>query len=236
GGGAFLPIMSELARSGIHVIFVNTRYRGNDSALIMEKCLRDLGAGISDARQRFGYVRIVLGGWSGGGSLSLFYQDAAENRHIHDTPAGDPVDLAEATLVPADGVALIAAHVSRNVTLTEWMDASIVDELDPTAKHAELDLYDPANPNQPPYTDDFLSAYRAAQIARNRRITDWVSETLSALRASDGPGAERAFVLAPLQELAADVVVPGLETRVDALWQALDHHGEIIAREGFFGA
>ena len=67
GGGAFLPIMNQLARAGLHVLYVNTHYRGNDSALIMEKCLLDLGAGIRDAKERFGYDTIVLGGWSGGG-------------------------------------------------------------------------------------------------------------------------------------------------------------------------
>ena len=67
GGGAFLPIMAALARAGHHVVYVNTRYRGNDTALVMEKCLLDLGAAIRDAKRRFGYERIVLGGWSGGG-------------------------------------------------------------------------------------------------------------------------------------------------------------------------
>ena len=62
------------------MLFVNTRYRGNDSALIMEKCLLDLGAGIKDAKERFGYTKVVLGGWSGGGSLALYYQEQARTR------------------------------------------------------------------------------------------------------------------------------------------------------------
>ena len=28
GGGAFLPVVSQLARAGHHVLFINTRYRG----------------------------------------------------------------------------------------------------------------------------------------------------------------------------------------------------------------
>ena len=36
--------------------------------------------------------------------------------------------------------------------MTEWMDASILDESDPTKRDPELDLYNPDNPNQPPYT------------------------------------------------------------------------------------
>jgi len=195
GGGSFLPIMSQLAREGLHVLFVNTRYRGNDSALIMEKCVLDLGAGIKDAITRYGYTKIVLGGWSGGGSLALFYQEQAERPSIERTPSGDPVDLKGAGLVPADGIMLIAAHVSRSVTLTEWMDASISDELDPDIRDPKLDLYAAANPNQPPYGEAFLASYRAAQIARNRRITAWARERLAVRIAADGPGAEQGFVV-----------------------------------------
>ena len=91
GGGSFLPMVTALARAGRHVIYCNTRYRGNDTALILEKCVLDLGACIADLKQRFGYEKVVLGGWSGGGSLSLFYQDQAEHPTITQTPAGDPL-------------------------------------------------------------------------------------------------------------------------------------------------
>ncbi len=89
----------------------------------------------------------------------------------------------------------MAAHVSRSVTLTEWMDASIVDELDIGKRNVEFNLYDSANPNRAPYNAEFLARYRAAQIARNRRITDWVKTELAARIRADGPGAERGFVV-----------------------------------------
>jgi pimeloyl-ACP methyl ester carboxylesterase len=195
GGGAFLPAITQLARAGHHVLFVNTRYRGNDTALIMEKCLLDLGAGIKDAKRRFGYRHVVLGGWSGGGSLALYYQEQAERTTVTTTPAGDTVDLKGAALVPGDAIMLMAAHVSRAVTLTEWLDASIVDELDPRRRDVELNLYDPANPNRPPYSEAFLARYRAAQVARSRRITQWVKQELAERIKADGPGAERGFVV-----------------------------------------
>jgi hypothetical protein len=46
GGGSFLPLVTALAKAGHHIIYVNPRYRGNDSALIMEKCVADLGAAL----------------------------------------------------------------------------------------------------------------------------------------------------------------------------------------------
>lgn len=195
GGGSFLPLVTALAMAGHHVIYCNTRYRGNDTALILEKCVLDLGACIADLKKRFGYEKVILGGWSGGGSLSLFYQDQAERPTITHTPAGDPVDLVAAKLQPADGVLLLAAHISRSVTLTEWMDPSILDEATPFQRDPQLNIYDPACPAKPPYTADFVARFREAQIARNRRITARVKQSLADLRAAGESDAERPFVV-----------------------------------------
>jgi len=179
GGGAYLPMVNALARAGHHVIYAGSRYRGTDSNLIMEKVVEDLGEVIKDAKNRLGYSKVVLAGWSGGGSLSLYYQQQA----------------AFLDLPPADGIMLLAAHISRHGTLTEWLDASILDESDPTRHDPELDLYNPDNPNQPPYTHSFLERYRQAQIDRNRRITKWVKEKLTELEAEGRGDEEFCFVV-----------------------------------------
>ena len=195
GGGGYLPMVTELARRGNHVIYANSRYRGNDSALIMEKVVLDLAAAIRHARERLGYQRIVLGGWSGGGPLSLFYQQQAVKPSVRCTPAGDPPNLLEQELIPAEAILLLAAHPSRHRVLCDCIDPSVLDESDPERRDPELDLYAPANPNQPPYTADFLEHYRAAQLARVRRITASVKDRLDSLRAAGRPNDERAFVV-----------------------------------------
>jgi len=196
GGGMYLPIVPGLAAAGHHVIWANSRYRGTDSALIMEKVVADLGQVVKDAKERLGYEQVVLAGWSGGGSLSAYYQAVANaGLGISDTPAGDPYVVAPEQLPPADALMMLAAHISRHETLTEWMDASITDESRPFDREPELNLYDPSNPNQPPYTVEFVARYRAAQHARNRRITDSVRAELAALRAAGDTHAERAFVV-----------------------------------------
>ncbi len=194
GGGMYLPIVGGLAMAGHHVIWANSRYRGSDSALIMEKVAADLGATVADARERLGYDKVVLAGWSGGGSLSMWYQSLAERGEgISDTAAGDPYEIAASALPPADTLLILAAHISRHGTLTEWMDASILDESSPFDRDPSLNLYDPSNPNQPPYSTDFLSTYRAAQVARNRRITAEVEQRLADMRGAGRHGEEYAF-------------------------------------------
>ncbi|MDE0059157.1 MAG: hypothetical protein OXI22_13360 [Defluviicoccus sp.] len=188
-----LPVTRALPTHGVHVLCAGSRYPKNDSALIFEKILLDIGAWIRTAKEDWGYDKIVLGGWSGGGALSLFYQAQAENPTITDTPAGDPVDVAGAALIPADAITFQAAHLSRARTLTEWMDASVRDELDPDDRDPELDIYNPAN--GPPFGAGFVERYRAAQIARNRRITAWVRQTLEDLRKRGGKEVERGFVV-----------------------------------------
>ena len=54
-----------------------------------------------------------------------------------------------------------------------------MDENDPSKRDLELDIFDPNNPNQPPYSQDFIQRFRKAQIERNRRITKWAQEKLA---------------------------------------------------------
>ncbi len=190
-----LPMPKALADQGVHVLCAASRYPKNDSALIMEKVAFDLGTYVRFARETLGYEKVVLVGWSGGGSLALFYQAQAENPVITKTPAGDPFDLAAAQLVPVDGIIFIAAHLSRAETLTEWLDPSVRDELNPDDRDLEFDIYSANCPKKPPFTADFIAAFRAAQVERNQKITNFALETLDCLRRGASGEMERAFVV-----------------------------------------
>lgn len=189
-----LPMPRAMAAAGAHVLCAGSRYAKNDTSLIMEKVVLDLGAWVRHAKEVWGYAKIVLVGWSGGGSLALLYQAQAEKPSIVETPAGDPVDIAGAGLIPADATIVQAAHLSRAVMLSEWIDPSVLDENDPDRREIELDLYDSRNPNKPPYSADYVAQFRAAQLARVRRRTDWVKETLDELKRRGGAEVERGFV------------------------------------------
>ena len=190
-----LPVPRAMAASGAHVLCAGSRYQRNDTALIMEKVLLDLGAYVRHAKEVWGYRHVVLVGWSGGGSLAVSYQAEAEDPRITHTPAGDPVNVKGAGLIPADAVIYQAAHLSRAHLLAEAIDPSVRDETDPDDRDIELDIYDPRNPNQPPYTEAFIARYRAAQLARMRRITAWARTTLQALKERGTGEVERPFIV-----------------------------------------
>ena len=187
-----LPMPRAMARRGMHVLCAGSRYARNDSALIMENVVVDLGAYVRHAREVWGYKKIVLAGWSGGGSLALFYQSQAEKPSISSTPAGDPCSIMTAGLLPADAFIFQAAHVSRAVTFADWIDPSVLDEDNPDRRDPDLDIYSPSI--RPPYDAEFLKCFRAAQLTRVRRRTAWVWNTLEVLKRKGSNEVERGFV------------------------------------------
>lgn len=195
GAPAYLPVFAQLARAGHHIIACASRYSNGDAALEMENVVLDLGACVRDAKERLGYKKVVLLGWSGGGSLMAGYQAEAENPVVQLTASGEETPLAGAKLIPGDALMLVASHRSRHKLLTGQIDPSVLDELDPDRRDPALDLYDPANPAQPPYAADFIATYRAAQIARNRKISEWAKDKLASLKVKGDAHGEFCFVV-----------------------------------------
>lgn len=190
-----MPVPRAMAATGAHVLCAASRYAKNDTALIMEKVFLDLGAYIRHAKAVWGYKHVVLIGWSGGGALAVSYQAEAEDPTITHTPAGDAVNIVGAGLIPADAIVYQAAHLSRAHLLAEAIDPSVRDELKPDEREIDLDIYDPRNPNQPPYSAAYVLRYREAQLARMRRITTWVKHTLADLKARNTGEMECGFVV-----------------------------------------
>jgi hypothetical protein len=90
-----------------------------------------------------------------------------------------------ASLPKADLYIALNAHQGRPEVLTDWMDASVTDETDPLATDAELDPFNPDN--GPPFSQAFIDRYRAAQRARNQKITDWAKLELKRLNEGNTP-------------------------------------------------
>ncbi len=185
-------LIEPLAARGIACMGLNSRYAGNDTVLLMERAIQDLGAGVKHLRA-LGYEKVFLVGNSGGAALASFYQAQAERLTATHLPDGDPTHLHPDDLPPVDGIALCAAHLGRMRLMRDWIDPSVTDEHDPLSVDPELDMYDPRH--RVPYDPAFLARFGAAQQARLARIEQWVLQRLEQLRATPGAPRDQAFVV-----------------------------------------
>lgn len=164
-------LLGPMQERGRTMIALNSRNVNNDSSLLMERVIQDVGAGVKYLREQ-GYKRVVLIGNSGGGPVMSMYQSQAENLTISTTPDGKPFDLVADDLPHADAIALLSAHPGRHTQYRDTLDPSVLDERDPLSCDPELDMFNPDN--GPPYDRAWLGRYRQAQDRRWRHITDWV--------------------------------------------------------------
>jgi pimeloyl-ACP methyl ester carboxylesterase len=178
------------AARGLGFLGWNTRYRGAEDQFILEHALVDIAVGVNWLRETAGVETIVLLGNSGGGSLMAAYQAEAITPTLAQAASG-PLKEALAALPQGQLYISLNAHPGRPEVLTNWMDASVIDETDPTKTDSALDPYNPEN--GPPYSEAFIAKYRAAQRARNQRITDWAKTELTRLKAAGIP--DRIFPL-----------------------------------------
>jgi len=185
-------LIQPLAERGICCMGLNSRYGGNDTVLLMERVIQDLGAGVKFLRAA-GYDKIVLIGNSGGAALASFYQAQAERLTADTFVDGDPTLLSADDLPPVDGIALCAAHEGRSKLFLDWIDPSVIDERDPLSADPMVDMYDPQHPV--PYSAEFLSAFKAAQRVRRDRIESWAMSQLRMLRNTRGAPRDQVFVI-----------------------------------------
>jgi hypothetical protein len=170
-----------LAERGYGFLGWNTRFRGNEAHFLLDHALAEIGVGVRWLREEVGADRIVLLGNSGGGSLMAAYQSQAVEPNVAPVPGMRPVPAID-SLPPGDLFVAVAAHSGRPEVLTNWLDPSVIDESDPLSADPALDPYDARN--GPPFSPEFQERYRAAQRARNERITDWALAQLDAMAGS----------------------------------------------------
>jgi len=183
-------IAPYFARRGFGFLGWNTRFRGAEDLFLLEHALIDIEVGMRWLREEAGVERIVILGNSGGGSLMGAFQAEAISPTLAGAMQGRGREVLQ-SLPKADLYISLNAHQGRPEVLTDWMDASVVDETDPAPTDPELDPF--SEGNAPPYSADFITRYRAAQRARNQRITDWAKAELARLNAAGIP--DRIFPL-----------------------------------------
>jgi pimeloyl-ACP methyl ester carboxylesterase len=174
-------IAPYMAERGYGFLGWNTRFRGAEDQFLLEHALIDIGVGVRWLKSQ-GVEKVVLLGNSGGGSLMGAYQAEAQNLTL---PVKGVVEEELRKLDKADLYISLNAHPGRPEVLTGWIDASVTDETDPTKTDPALDPFNPDN--GPPYSQEFIARYRAAQRARNQRITDWCKTELARINALGYP-------------------------------------------------
>ena len=194
-----------LAEQGYGFLGWNTRFRGNEAHFLLDHALAEIGVGVRWLRDQAGVERVVLLGNSGGGSLMAAYQSQAVEPNVHPTAGMRPL-AAVADLPAGDLFVAVAAHSGRPEVLTNWLDPSVTDEADPLSADPDLDPFNPAN--GPPYVAAFQVRYRAAQRARNERITDWA---LSQIEALAGSRARDRLFLVPRSWADLRMIDPSIE-------------------------
>ena len=183
-------IAPYLAARGFGFLGWNTRYRGFEDGFLLEHALIDIGVGVRWLREAAGARTVIILGNSGGGSLMAAYQAEATRPTLTDLVRGPGREALE-RLPAADLYVSLNAHTGRPPVLTDWMDPSVTSETDPVATDSALDPFNPAN--GPPYAPEFIDRYRAAQRARNQRVTDWAKAELARLNGAGVP--DRLFAL-----------------------------------------
>jgi len=173
-------LAEHLAERGFGFLGWNTRFRGNEAAFTLEHALVDIGAGVTWLREQAGVGAVVLLGNSGGASLMGAYQSQAVEPNVRPT-RGLRLPDAALELPPADLYLSLNAHLGRPDVQTSWLDPSVTDEDDPLSVDPELDMF--REEHGPPYAPEFVQRYRAAQVARNARITAWALAELDRLEA-----------------------------------------------------
>src|SRR5277367_5232382 len=198
-------LASYMAERGFGFLGWNTRFRGNEAHFLLDHALAEIGVGVRWLREEAGADRIVLLGNSGGGSLMSAYQSQAVEPNIRPVTGMRPVAAVE-SLPRCDLFVALAAHSGRPEVLTNWLDPSVTDETDPLSADPALDPFNPEN--GPPYDEEFQARYRAAQRARNERITDWALGQLDALA---GTRARDRLFLVPRSWADLRMVDPAIE-------------------------
>jgi fermentation-respiration switch protein FrsA (DUF1100 family) len=178
------------ATRGFGFLGWNTRYRGAEDLFSLEHALVDISVGVKWLREEAGAKTVVLLGNSGGGSLMAAYQAEATAPTLA-APGKGALMEALSHMQCGDLYVSLNAHPGRPEVLTNWMDASVTNEGDPTKTDSSLDPFDETN--GPPYSAEFIARYRTAQRERNQRITDWAKTELARLAAQGIP--DRIFPL-----------------------------------------
>src|SRR5699024_10184841 len=129
-----------MAERGVGFLGWNTRFRGYEWLFSLVHALVDIGVGVRWLNEEAGVVKVILLGYSCGGSLMAAYQSQAVEQWVRRAVGMEPAPGIE-SLIAGDAVVAYGARLGRPEVITAWMDESVVVENDQRRTDASLDLF-----------------------------------------------------------------------------------------------
>lgn len=177
-------IGAQMARRGYRMIMVN--YHGVDES--DDAYAPGISQAIAYLRSLPGVARVVIVGHSGGGHLTAFYQNVAENGPAS---CAGPEKLYPCRTEKLTGLAKPDGMVLLDPTLGAFHQMSSLDPATGDPRDGSVDMFAPANGYDPvnkraTYSAAFAKRFHAAQAARNTRLVDNALDRLRAIRQGAG--------------------------------------------------
>ena len=228
----------ELARRGFVTLGMNSRFEGDEPAVVWEDLALDVKAGVELVKRQPGITKVVLFAHSGGGSIMACYQALAENGPSFAQGANKVVQGTDklANLPQADGVIFADAHLGIAVMTLRGLNAAVMDEDNPDELEQGLDPSNPGVQEQGPdgetvLANDFKERYVAAQADRMERLIEraqsWLAEAKEAGAAN--PGAQ-AFEIGGGRGMTPAELFPNTLDRSEKPRQFLKNDGSIVTQ------
>jgi hypothetical protein len=226
----------EFARRGFLSLGMNSRFEGDEGAVVWEDLMLDVKAGVELLKREPGITTVVLFAHSGGGSIMACYQALAENGPAFSQGENKIIQGTDrlANLPRADAVIFADAHLGIAINMLRNLNAAVTDEKTP----GEIDQrLDPSNPDvqqrdadgETVWADDFKQRYIAGQAERMDRLIEQARSQLAAAKAAGvaNPGAQ-AFEIAGGPGMTPAEMFPNTLDRSEKPRQFLKNDGTIV--------
>jgi hypothetical protein len=228
----------ELARRGFVTLGMNSRFEGDEGAVVWEDLALDVKAGVELVKKQPGITKVVLFAHSGGGSIMACYQALAENGPAFAQGANKITQGTGqlANLPQADAVIFADAHLGIAVSTLRGLNAAVIDEENPGELEQGLDPSNPGVQEEGPdgemhFANDFKERYIAAQADRMGRLIERAQAALAEAKSAGAtnPGAQP-FEIAGGRGMSPAELYPNTLDRSEKPRRFLQNDGSIVTQ------
>lgn len=195
----------EMAERGYRVLCADTSVLKAQSGrnVDLDGVIADVGLGVKFLRNYPGVQKIVLFGYSGGGTIMTAYQNIAENG-VKACQGQEKIYKCSdrlAGMTPADGVMLVDSNWGLAAMTLFAIDPAVVSNANGQTLNPQLDMFNPQNgfnsQGASTYSDEFMRKFLSAQRKRYNQLIQTALDRLKAIEAGKGAYADdEPFIIA----------------------------------------